>query len=75
MLGPRVGPEREFVCECYRNCSRSAIPRGGIAQGVLHWFQYYVRCLKYKVLMKMSAAFYYQNGKTIAYLNHRVCIC
>jgi len=60
MLGPRVGPGREFVCECDSK-------EGGIAQSVLLCFRYYIRYVKYKVLMKISAAFYYQNGKTVAY--------
>ena len=52
-----------------------AIPKKeGIAQGVLLWFQYYIRCVRYKVLMRISASFHTQNGKTIAFLHNKVCI-
>ena len=47
--------------------ARVRFQKEGIAQGVLLWFQYYVRYQRYKVLMRVSAAFYYQNGKTLVY--------
>ena len=60
---------REFVCECYRFCSRSATPNRGNRSGGDTLFPYSVGCMKYKVPMEVSAAFQYQNRKTIAYLN------
>ena len=75
MLGPRVGPGGSLSVTTAEAAAGGRFQMEGIAQDVLLWFQYYIRCMKYKVLMRVSAAFCYQNGKTIAYLCKIVCIC
>ena len=75
MLGPRVGPGEGVCLRLLQKLQREHDSKErGIAQGVLLWFQYYVRCLRYKVLMIMSAAFHHKIGKTIAYLLYIECI-